>query len=343
MATISPVVLADLTTGTVDGTGVFDKLMIAAKAHLDAEQRKGTIRGPEYSQVYLGQVQTILGTAVQFLMNKDKVALEAEVLQNQVLLTQAQVDLVRAQIEAAEVEKSLTIAQAAKVNAETLNVPKQGAMIEAQTTVQAQQKLNLEAEVTNLTKQGLKIDADIILSTQQKANLAAEGLNIPKQGLQMDAQTLQTKQQTLNLVADNLGIVARTDLTTQQKANAVIEGTVLVAQECKLRAEYDLTMANVLKSNGEIALVAQKTSTEKAQTQEMGVDDNSVIGKQKKLYQAQTDGFARDAEQKAAKIVIDTWNARRMTDDATVADGVNKLNDSTIGAFVDKMRTGVGA
>lgn len=132
-------------------------------------------------------------------------------------------------------------------------------------------------------------------------------------------------------------------LTDQQIANAVLEGKVLVAQECKLRAEYDLTMANVTRTGKEIDLLNQKIATEKAQTLGLGVDDDSIIGKQKKLYQAQTDGFARDSEQKMAKIMIDTWSSRRMTDDGTVADGVNKLDDGHIGRAVEKLLTGAGA
>jgi hypothetical protein len=68
-----------------------------------------------------------------------------------------------------------------------------------------------------------------------------------------------------------------------------------------------------------------------------------VLGKQKLLYAAQTNGFTRDAEQKAAKILVDSWNVRRTTDDATVADSNNMLNDVTIGRFVNKLAAGVGA
>jgi hypothetical protein len=132
-------------------------------------------------------------------------------------------------------------------------------------------------------------------------------------------------------------------LVTQQTANAVLEGTVLVAQECKLRAEYDLTMATILKTNQEIALLTQKTATERAQVTTLGVDEDSVLGRQKALYVAQTDGFKRDAEQKAAKVMIDTWNVRRTTDEGTVADGTNMLNDATVGRAVTKLLSGVGA
>lgn len=151
------------------------------------------------------------------------------------------------------------------------------------------------------------------LLNQRKNDLEAELLR--KQGLLVDAQT----------------------------ANAVLEGKVLVAQECKLRAEFDLTTATITKTNQEVALLAQKVATEKAQVTSMGVDEDSVVGRQKGLYAAQTAGFKRDAEQKAAKVMIDTWNVRRTTDDATVADDVNKLNDSAVGRAVQVLLAGVGA
>ena len=68
-----------------------------------------------------------------------------------------------------------------------------------------------------------------------------------------------------------------------------------------------------------------------------------MIGKQKALYGAQTDGVKRDAEQKAAKLLADTWSVRRTTDEATVADATNKLNDATVGRAIEKLLSGIGA
>ena len=208
---------ADLTTKAVDGSGVFDVLMAAAAAHLEAEFAKNRIKGTEYSEVYLGAMTQVLQTATQFLLSKQKADLEAQLLEKQIALV------------------------------------------------------------------------------------------------------------------------------NQQKLNAEVENTVLVAQECKLRAEYDLTMANILRVNEEIALLTQKTASERAQTLELGVDENSILGRQKALYQAQADGFKRDAEQKATKIMVDSWNVRRTTDEGTVADATNMLNDAAVGRAVTKLLNGVNA
>jgi hypothetical protein len=214
---MTTIAVTDLTQATLEGSGAFDVLMRANKAHLEAEFNKDRIKGAEYATVYLGSLTQVMQTALLFLLSKEKVRLENELLEKQALLV------------------------------------------------------------------------------------------------------------------------------TEQTANAVLEGKVLVAQECKLRAEYDLILASILKANQETALLSQKVASERAQTTALGVDDNSVLGKQKILYQAQTDGFKRDAEQKAAKLMADTWNVRRTTDEGTVADGTNLLNDASVGRAISKLLTGIGA
>jgi hypothetical protein len=307
--------ISDLSTATVDGAGVFDVLMRANKAHLETEFLQGRIKGPEYSTVYLGALDQAMQTALSFVVQRQRIDLEAQLLAVQISI--AGIELQKVNAELAILEASLA------------KVPVEIAHIEAQTANLASEKLSIEARTA--------------LTNQQETNLAAEALNVPKQGALLDAQSAVSTQQRLNLISEELGIDAKTALTTQQEANAVLEGTVLVAQECKLRAEFDLTQATTLKSEAELGLLTQKTATERAQITAMGVDDNSVIGKQKLLYAAQTTGFTRDAEQKAAKLLADTWSVRRTTDEGTVADGTNKLSDTYVGRAIDKLLTGVGA
>ena len=243
---ITPVTLADLTGATLDGTGVFDVLMRANKAHLESEYTKNRIKGPEYASVYLGSLEAVMKTALAFLLQKDKSSLEAQLLEQQILVAQQQV--------------------------------------------------------------------------------------------------LKSQQEVLQIQAEILHITAQTGLVTQQAANAIIEGTVLTATKCKLDAEFDVLMLTKDKTAQETALLSQKVLTERAQTIALGVDADSVIGKQKELYGAQTSGFTRDAEQKVAKVMVDSWNVRRTTDETgTLADGVNNLNDAAVGRAVTKLLAGVGA
>lgn len=216
--------IADLTQASLEGTGVFDVLMRANKAHLEAEYAKGRIKGSEYATVYLGSLESVMNTALQFLLQKDQAELQAQ--------------LIAKQIE--------------------------------------------------------KLDKEI-------------------------------------------------DLVVQQTENAAIEAEVLHAQKCKLQAEFDVLVQSRLKTSAEVTLLSQKVQTEKAQTVGAGVDADSVIGRQKDLYAAQTAGFQRDAEQKTAKLMIDSWNVRRTTDEGTVADATNMLYDPAVGRAVNKLLQGVGA
>lgn len=229
--TVTPITLNDLTQADVSGDGVFDVLMRTTRAHLNEEYQKQRIKGAEYAQVYLGSLAPILDQSVRFLLEKDKAALEAQLVEQQVLLVQAQ---------------------------------------------------TLEAQ-------------------------------------------------------------AKADLVRQQIENAKLEHDLIAAQVCKLKAEYDVLLEQRLKTVEETGLLAQKKVTERAQTVEAGVDEGSVVGRQKLLYKAQTEGFQRDAEQKAAKLLVDSWNVRRTTDEGTVADSTNKLDDATIGRAVSKLLSGVGA
>lgn len=248
--TIAPLTINDLTQATLSGSGVFDILMRANKEHLEQEYQKNRIRGPEYSQVYLGSLQHVLAGAIQFLLEKDKTALEAQLLEKQIELINAQI-------------------------AKTL----------------------AEKELIDLNKD--KIPAEIALLEAQARLVNAQADNEPKRG------------------------------------------AVLVAEECKLRAEYDVLMESKLKTAQEVALLSQKVITERAQTSSVGVDDGSIIGRQKLLYKAQADGFKRDAEQKAAKILVDTWATRRTTDEDTPATSTNGLHDASIGQVINKLLQGL--
>lgn len=168
-------------------------------------------------------------------------------------------------------------------------------------------------------------------------------MNLAMQSSVQYALQKRTSDQQALLLAEQLSTqVQQTALVTRQALNAVIEGEVLTAQKCKLQAEFDLTMANVLKSGVENSLLSQKVLTEKAQVTALGVDTDSVVGRQKALFLAQSDGYKRDAEQKAAKLLVDTWSVRKTTDELTPNNMENKLHDSFVGQSVGKLLSGVG-
>lgn len=170
-----------------------------------------------------------------------------------------------------------------------------------------------------------------------KANLVLAQIELTKAQGQLIQIEIEREVLTRDLIA------AQVERTKQETKNLVTTNDQIIAQTCLLKAQYDIAMLTKLQTTAQTVLIQQKTATEKAQTVETGVDTNSVIGRQKELYKAQSDGFLRDAEQKAAKLLTDTWNVRRTTDEGTVADTTNLLNDATIGRAVLKMLTGIQA
>lgn len=96
------------------------------------------------------------------------------------------------------------------------------------------------------------------------------------------------------------------------------------------------------KTTAEVALLDQKTETELAQVSDTVATGTvaGVIGKQKSLFQKQTDGFDRDAEQKLAKIMVDTWSVR-MTVDGSGDSTAAGINDAQIAAVLTKAKTGI--
>ena len=271
---INPVTVNDLTTATIDGTGVFDRLMTAGAAHIESQFNKSRIQGADYATVYLGLINASMNSAINFLMNKDKIALEANLIAAQIKLTEAQIARTEVEVRKLEVEM---------------------------------EKLEVEKELIIVNK--AKINKEIEFISQQiiteKAQVSDEG------------------------VEDN-SVIGR-------------QKSLLAAQTCKAKSEYDLTLVTKEKVTKESELLVQKTITEKAQTLELGVDENSLIGRQKSLYTAQINGFKSDKIQKGTKLMIDSWQARRMTDDGVVADDVNKLGDSHVGQAVTNLLADMNA
>lgn len=83
----------DLTHATVDGDGVFDVLMRAVNAHLQKEWSANRLKGTEYSTVYLGALESTMNASLQFLLARDKLNKELELLELNKTKTQKEIDL----------------------------------------------------------------------------------------------------------------------------------------------------------------------------------------------------------------------------------------------------------
>ncbi len=267
------------------------------------------------------------------------------------------------------------IAQNNKIATDTVVTIKQGHLTDAQTCqvtaqtnqVNAEVALKLPAEISQLEAQTALLDYD--LATVKPVEVS----NLTKQGLLVDSQKVVADKQALNVIAETNQINYRTDYQlpeeveilkrnqtqlTSQIAEINYRTTTLMpsqtAQTTAQTAQVTYTTANVLpaqvalttaqadSADAQTALYAQKTTTELAQAVTTPASD-SVMGVQNALMKKQIDSYSRDAEQKAAKLLIDTWNTRMTAhpDDTNFTE-FNRLRDVDIGSAVDKMLDGIG-
>ncbi len=299
------IVIDDLTTMSLEGSGIFDTLMSAVALNLDKEFDAGKLKGADYSKVYLGSITAVMQQSIAFLMGKQTADKQADLIAAQTVNEVLNGTLIQGQIDKLASDKALS----------------------------DQQLNNLTIEATNLGKIGLKLDADVALTTKQVLKVTADVAVTNAQKLKIDQEVLIATQQVLNVTQDTALKVVQISkisqdisLSQEQEAKLVIEKTVVTAQKLKLDQDIAnaltqnaLIVNQILKVKGEQNLIDQKVFTEQAQRLDT-VDGQAVagtIGKQSGLYDAQTNGFARDAEQKMVKLMSDGWSVTKSVLSAT--------------------------
>ena len=122
---VTPITINDITTGSVNGTGIFDKLMQTVAAQLLSEFQAGRITKTDYGQVYLAALNATMQQAIQFALSKDQAALQAATLAAQYELIALQKEQLKLQNEKLAIEKDiasqqvlLTAAQVAKTKSD---------------------------------------------------------------------------------------------------------------------------------------------------------------------------------------------------------------------------------
>jgi len=169
----------------------------------------------------------------------------------------------------------------------------------------------ITASQARTTNETAKTNSD---STYQAGRLANETYKT-------NAEVSALNQQTINDTTKTVNDTTRTTNDTNKTSNDITNSTN--------------------KTAAEVALLEQKTETELAQVVDTVTTGAvaGVIGKQKVLYQNQANGFIRDAEQKLAKIMADTWSVRYTTDTAD-ANNAN-LGETDVAAVLLKAQQGI--
>ena len=123
------------------------------------------------------------------------------------------------------------------------------------------------------------------------------------------------------------------------------DAQLAMAQE-KLKYELQLLDAQVKLADKELALKEKQVALAEAQLKAAeaqykdtvdGQPVGGVLGKQMKVYDAQAKGFKDNALQAATKIMVDTWNIRRQTDESLQTTDDSKLYDGNIGNAIAEM------
>ena len=358
-----PLNVTELTTAEIAGTGVFDVLMQSVKNHVQEEHAKSRITGKEYATVYLEALQSTMAQSIEYLLRAKTLGFELDNLGKQGVLldhqaeiaikdaqlkfaqiaqTQAQTELTEQQVKTAEaeahkipveisllrsnlelagVEKDLRIAQVGLAETEkdiavynlANKTPVEVELLQAQTDNAQSQIALTEAQVVKITEENKLIPYTIERIQAEIANMTRQSDILEKElEIKISSLALQDKQLLL--------------------ADAELEVRKL---------ELEVKRAEVESAQAQAQLYAAKVLTENAQTMD-AAHPNSVLGSNIAVLRAQAAGYARDAEQKAAKILVDAWNVQRNTDESIQANAANLLYDTSIGKAVGAMLRGAG-
>lgn len=231
-------------------SGVFDVLSAVMRKQLQEEFSAGRISATEYSKVYVTNFEATLNQAINFLLQKDIAAAQAD-------LIAAQRNLAVTQELAVQKEILLTIANTEKVNREVLLLDKQEDLLDAQISLTNEQVVKLGYESDILLKEKDKLIQEILLVIAKTAEtnkqieiLTAQALNIPKDGVLLDKQALKIQAE--------VDFTAQRTKTEKAQIIDIIDGVVvsgIVGKQSELyagqlagltrKAEFDLVDAMI--------------------------------------------------------------------------------------------------
>jgi hypothetical protein len=156
--------VADLTNGSVvnqewSGTGVFDTLMAAVNKNIELQYQKGRITGNDYSTVYLGAMQAVLGQSIEFLLRRDLTEAQIDDVRKGIEVKEAQIsNMVDDNLTAAKQRTLLDTQEEAEQYKTTYILPKELAKLEKEIDV-AERRMDVEEE---------KLVDDLLTSAKQR-------------------------------------------------------------------------------------------------------------------------------------------------------------------------------
>ena len=231
--------LAELTSGAVAGSGIFDQLMLSVSNHVEGQYNKGIIGQSDIAAVYIAAIQTVLPQAIQFLLTRNQSFWASKLVQIQAQNAYLERARLTAEIETAKLMAYTAQAQAYTAQVGGLTAQSTYANSKLQLSEILQRINSLEAqqaiseanyeEAYTKTRDTLPSGAaaaghtgrDFDLKDAAIDNAARQGLLITAQANVQRAQTYDTNTDT-SAVAGVIGI--QKALYEQQIASYVLDG-----------------------------------------------------------------------------------------------------------------------
>ena len=311
VSVLNPLLVTD---GSVTGNGIFDIWMRSLGAHLKREYAEQRITGDEYAKAYISLMNNLLNTAVGFLTQDAQLAMSQEQMRHDITISDAQLAMAQTKLtHDTKISDAQLVIEQDKLKQDTK-------ISDAQLTV-AQSKLSNEIKISDaqLKVAQDKLAQDITISNAQ--------LKVTQDKL---AQDIKISDAQLTLAQSKLSH----------------ETQLLDAQVGHLSAQVNLANKELTLKDKELALkdkqvVLAEAQIKAAQVQYQDTIDGKaiggVLGKQMKVYDAQAKGFKDNALQAATKIMVDTWNIRRQTEESLQTTKESKLYDGNIGNAIAEM------
>jgi len=214
----------ELTTGEVEGSGIFDELMRTVKSHIDEQLSTGNITQQNYATVYLGSLERVLQVSSDYLLKLEQVNQQVLLQQEQVLQAKKQNELLELQKIRATTDNAIAQYNLNNLLPEQLAlaveqrelVTQQKAQSVAQTNLVTEQKAQVTAQKNLTTKQESLVDAQILDAEDKVRSTPTTGLNLASYDKIVAEKDLiaarkQTEDaQTVGTLTDNNGVLTNT-------------------------------------------------------------------------------------------------------------------------------------
>lgn len=330
------VTLEELTTVDLEGSGVFDKLMQTVDLHIQREFKGNRITGDQYAKVYTEVMQQVLGTSVQFLLQKDQAKWAAITAQMQARIAEIQAVEALVNLEKVKVEAqravfdmknsgaayALTKMQIANENAKWFLIQAQAEgeqykvqyLMPADLAIQEYQRMYVLPSTVAINN----VQADRVLPAEAAIK---EFVNGRLQPIEKEIQEYQ------------LNTVLPLKTSIEQFQRDQILPVTLAQEQHKLNQQLP----------AQTTLIREQAEAARAQTLNTRSDGTTVvgsIGKQKDLYTQQIDSFIKDAKYKTTKMYLDGWITQKTLDEGLLAP--TQLQNAAIDAVLASNRTANG-